>query len=196
MPVTHAYTTFVADSETELYGEVGTINLEALADQDLAAALRDGDYSRFIDGLAGLSVPGEIGEPELQVRPLEAPVEWLSQDQLPGRLAAFLSSGQIDEAVQGWYNPLGPGDPRTAFAVSLLDSTVLAEHSDAAAIGAGSAVGVAAIGGGSHIVVAIVAAGSVGGVGLLIAGPVGIVVLGVGAGYAVYRLFKGKRRNG
>jgi hypothetical protein len=196
MPVTHAYTTVVTDNETGLYGEVGTINLEALADQDLATAIRDGNYSRFIDGLAGLSVPGEIGEPELQVRPLDAPLEWLSQDQLPGRLAAFLGSAQLDEAVQGWYNPLGPDDPRTAFAGNLLDSTVLAEHSDAAAIGAGSAVGVAAIGGGTHIVVALVAAGSVGGVGLLVAGPVGIVVLGVGAGYAVYRLFKGKSRNG
>lgn len=193
MPVAHAYVTFVADSENGLYGDVGTINPEALADQDLATALRAGDYKGFISGLAELGE--ENAELELQVRQLDAPLEWLSQDELPGHLAAFLSRDQLDDAAQAWYSPLERGDPRTEFAVNLLDSTALAEYSDAAARKAAGVVGAAAAGAYGTIAVALVTAGQVGALAILIASPVGLVAVGAGAAYCTYLLLRGKRRN-
>jgi hypothetical protein len=201
MAAVHAYATFVSDSDTGIAASVGTINLEALADQELAHALisEKPDADAFIRGLGELS--GENGEPELRVKRVYLPDNFSpTSDGFLFQISAVLSTDNLDDAVSAWYSgelPDGASRVSPEFAVSLLESTVLAEYSDAAAKTAAGAVGVACAGGATKVVVALVAAGAVGaggGVALLIAAPVGIVLLGVGATAVTYRLFTHKRR--
>jgi hypothetical protein len=193
MAVVHGYVTLVADSDTANAASIGTISLQALAEQDLADMLRAADYDGFISGLSQLF--SENGEPELQVVRLNLPdSSLLTSAEFPHRVGAVLDTDQLEEAVAAWYNPQAHGDTLTDFAVSLLESTVLAEYSDAAAMAAAGAVGAASMGGSATVVAALVSAGSVGGVAILIAGPVGVVVLGVAATVITFRLLTRKRR--
>lgn len=193
MAVVHGYVTLVADSDTGNAASVGTINLQALAEQELADMLRAGDYDGFIGGLSQLW--GENEESELQVVRLDLPdSSFLTSADFPRRVGAVLGTDQLQDAVAAWYSPPAYGDTLTNFAVSLLESTVLAEYSDAAAMAAAGAVGAASIGGSATVVAALVSAGAVGGVAILIAGPIGIVVLGVAATVITFRLLTRKRR--
>ncbi len=192
MAVMHGYATLVADSDSATAASVGTIELQAIADRELADMLSRGGYDDFISGLSRL--PGANGEPDLQVVRLALPdSSLLTAEDLPRRVGAVLGTDELAKAAVAWET-LPPEDAAlTEFARELLDSTVLAEHSDAAAMTAAGAVGAAAAGGAAHVVVAVVAAGSVGGVTILIAGPVGVVVLGVAAAAITFRLLTRKR---
>jgi hypothetical protein len=193
MAVVHSYATLVADSDTTNAASVGTINLQALADQDLADMLRAGDYDGFISGLSQLS--GENGESDLSIVRLDLPdSSFLTDAEFPRRVGAVLGTDQLNDAAAAWYNPSAYGDALTNFAVSLLESTVLAEYSEAAAMAAAGAVGAASMGGAATVVAALVSAGSVGGIAILIGGPIGVVVLGVAATVVTFRLLTRKRR--
>lgn len=195
MPVTHAYATFVEDSsDPALSASVGTISPAALADEELAAALMRSDYDAFVSALSEL--PGENGQPGLRVLRLSAPPDWLTPEEFPGHVAAVLAADQFEAAADAWYTPLGPEDPRTQFAVSLLESTVLAEYSDPQAKKAAGAVGAASAGAAGAVLAAAITAGQLTGVAILIASPIGIVVLGAGGAFATYLLLRGKRRKG
>ena len=123
MAVVHGYATLVADSDTAIAASVGTINLQALAEQELADMLRAGDYDGFIGGLSQLS--GENDEPEMQVVRIDLPdSSLLTAAEFPLRVGAVLGTDQLQEAVAAWYSPPAYGDTRTNFAVSLLESTL------------------------------------------------------------------------
>ncbi|MEZ0049571.1 hypothetical protein ABIA30_000561 [Mycobacterium sp. MAA66] len=197
MAVEHAYVTFVADRERATGASVGTINLEALADQNLANLLASEDFAGVTNWLRQL--PGEHGEPELQVMPVEFPDGFNAESEaFQYQVASVLSATNVEEAESAWYLGHEASDANLGLAVGLLESTVLAEYSDAAARKAAGAVGAACATGAGAVMAAVISTGAVGaaggaGVALLIAGPIGIVVIGVGAAALTLRLFT--RRN-
>jgi hypothetical protein len=193
MAVTHAYTTFVEDNgNPALTASVGTISPAALADEGLATALRNGNYAAFLSGLTEL--PGQNGQTDLRVLPVNAPPSTLTPEEFARRVAAVLTANSVEEAADAWNSPLGPNDPRTQFAVSLLESTVLAEYSEARAQKAAGAVGAASATAAGGVLVAAITAGQLTGAAILIASPIGIVVVGAGAAFFTYRFVRGKRQ--
>ena len=74
----------------------------------------------------------------------------------------------------------------------LLDATVLAEHSDAEAMKAATAVGAATATASGTVAVAAIASHA--GVAVLIASPLGIVLVGPAAAYLTWRLLTRNRR--
>jgi hypothetical protein len=191
MQLEHAYTTLVTDGGTGLAASVGTISLEALGDEDLADLIRFGRGARFLDQLRDL--PDEDGDLRLEaVLVDEGDSVALTPQQFPGRVAAVIGRGDsLQAAVEAWHRPFVTREALD-FAIGLLESTVLAEHSEAAAMAAAGAVGAAFAGAVGSVFVAPVSAGQFGLV-ILIASPAGIVLVGAGAAYLTWRLLRSKR---
>ena len=130
----------------------------------------------------------------MRVLPVSAPPDTLTPEEFARRVAAVLTANSVEEAADAWNRPLGLDDPRTQFAVSLLESTVLAEYSEAQAKKAAGAVGAASATAAGGVLVAAITVGQLTGAAILIASPIGIVVVGAGAAFVTYRFLRGKRR--
>lgn len=190
MATAHAYATFVADDDTGFIADVATISPGGLTNSQLSGPLSQGDHAGFLAAVGQMSSPD--GDPPLEVAQLDITPVLLGPDQLAGHLAALLSTSHLAEAVSAWNQPLGPGDERTRFAYMLLDATVLAEHSDAEAMKAATAVGAATATASGTVLVAAIASHA--GVAVLIASPLGIVLVGPAAAYLTWRLLTHQRR--
>ncbi len=192
MAIGHAFVTFVQDQETGRAAAVGTVSLDSLADQRLAGLLRDGYSSDFLGGLGDLE--GETGAAPLEVTRVDIPAAALGTDELVMLVGAVLGANDMPEALASLARRGEPEQTMSTFVREVLAATVLVEHSDAAAMAAAGAVGAAAASAEGTVVAAIVTAGHIGGVALLIASPVGIVIVGVGAAYATWRLLTHRRK--
>lgn len=195
MAAVRAYTTMVRDQASTTQAEVGTLAIEALADADLARLLKDRDFAGFLRGVGELG--GESGAPPLEVVDMSLdPQNLLQADELRVLFGAVLSAESLDDARRRWDIHEMPKDDFGQYVDEILYSAVLVEHSDAAPATVAAAVGAAAATAEGTFAVALVSAAHVGGVALIVAGPVGIVVVGVGAAYATWRLLTHRRHAG
>lgn len=178
MTTAHGYTTIVRDIESERTLEASTISLDALADQELAASIREGSrypaldlFSKITDSpFTAFELPDVEGEREVT----------------PQQLASIFSH-DFDQAEQAWMEPRA-ADSEIAFAEQLLDAMVLAEHSDAHAMKPAKHIGVALAGSGTTILTTAMLSGIVTTGTVVAFSSVGIVVVAVGAPYLLYRL--------
>ncbi len=188
-----AYVTFLRDENSDTRAEAATLPLDALADQELAAWLRDGQLGMFLDGLIS---PVEDDEEVLRAVRVDVESSTLLSGSLRVLLGAAVGATDLSDALIRIEANKGPEEALSSFVDDILGAPVLFEQSDAAAIAAAGAVGAAVVGAEGYVLAALVTAGQIGGVAVLIATPVGLVILGVGAAYVTWRLFRHRRPKG
>ncbi len=192
MEIGRGYASFVADRDTGLGVEIATMALDSLADTGLAELISQGYIGDAAGVVNDIAADGPDYERWVEVVPTEPGA--LSPEQLPGRLAAVLSAPDVGAAAFSWSAPLPADDPATLLVAELLRVTVLAEHSDAAAMSAAGAVGAAAVAAEASVMVAVIHAGAVAGGLVLVVSPLGIVAVGIGAAALTHRLLTRRRR--
>lgn len=191
MSIEHAYVTFVHDEETGMTSEVATLPLNAIADEGLAASLTVRYPGDFFGALHDLEDEQSSALELVEVGDLGKDLEG---DVLRRLLASALTSRTVIEAQTRWFLREENSPLVSQFIDQILDTQVLVEHSDPAAMKASGLIGAAAATAEGSVCVALITAGHVAGVALLIASPVGIVVVGAGAAALAYRLLTRRRR--
>lgn len=165
-------TSYVTLVDQEDYSAaVGTIALEALGDPRVGELVAHSEFGALAEVVAEL-----VGaDAAVQLLPTtSAPLEG---DELRSLVGSALGAESI-EAGLSRMRDLSTGDqPFDPFVDALLASTVLAEHSEAAAMTAAGAVGAATAGGTGSYMAALVTGAHFSGVVLLIAGTGGVVVI-------------------
>jgi hypothetical protein len=147
----------------------------------------------FLDGLIS---PVEDDEEVLRAVRVDVESSTLLSGSLRVLLGAAVGATDLSDALIRIEANKGPEEALSSFVDDILGAPVLFEQSDAAAIAAAGAVGAAVVGAEGYVLAALVTAGQIGGVAVLIATPVGLVILGVGAAYVTWRLFRHRRPKG